>query len=692
MKRSKLLERSISALPLVLGAGGVLGTSCALAGSFATDVPVLGYSPQNMDISVDPRQDFYRYAAGNWLKRTEIAPNDVEVGGFTLLAHNLDQQLLSLIKEAAAAPQAAKGTPRQQVGDYFKAAMDDARRDAVGIQPLQADLQRIASAGRSPAEYGALAGRVQDGYGGSPLINVFAMPDAKDSTRHVLLVVPGVQLLDQNEYIRPEHQKLRDTYRRYIASMLVEAGEPVALADIAAARILAMEARVAAAMMTPLQMREPENTYNMMSLAKAQALIPAIDLRAFLGAQGIAPPTRVQVFDINALKALQTMLAQWPVDDVKLLLRWSVLASRASELGRPYRSLEQAFARARNGLQADPDRQRAVAQQIGARLYHPMSQLYVQAHFPESVRNDITEMVGHIKDEFTERLRRNTWLDDATRRAALEKLGKIDIQVGYPKEWIDFSPLEIRADDHFGNVQRAARFAFRLDMAKLGQTARAPRFAVATKTTPISVNSAYNFTTNTIDITAAILQPPFYKPGGDAAANYCAIGAVIGHEITHGFDSLGRQFDPQGNLRNWWTPAADAQFRQRADILVDQYNQFQILPGLMHNGALTLTENTADLGGITLAHAALVRRQARAPLPDSDGLNTDQRCFVAWTQMWAYKARSERLRTLVSLDVHAISSVRAVAPLLHLDAFHRAFGTRPGDPMWRDPKQRVVIW
>ncbi|NLZ41794.1 MAG: M13 family metallopeptidase, partial [Comamonadaceae bacterium] len=247
-------------------------------------------------------------------------------------------------------------------------------------------------------------------------------------------------------------------------------------------------------------------------------------------------------------------------------------------------------------------------------------------------------------------------------------------------------------DDHFGNVQRAARFAFQREISQIDKPLLGNRFAVATKTTPIAVNSAYNFTTNTIDITAAILQPPFYKAGADIAANYCAIGAVIGHEITHGFDSLGRQYDPQGNLRNWWSAEADRRFKERTDVLIDQYNRYEILPGLMHNGAMTVTENTADLGGIALAHAALRRALAKNPAPVVDGLSADQRCFVAWTQMWAFKARSERLRFLASVDVHAIASVRAVAPLLHLDAFHEAFGTRPGDPMWRDPKQRVVIW
>lgn len=692
MTRTNRIRQHATALTVILIVTGLLVATPTQAGTDLTDTPPLGYSPQNMDRTVNPRQDFYHYAAGNWLKKTEIAPSDPDVGSFKLLAHNLDQQLLTLIKAAATVTDAPKGSPRQQVGDYYKAAMNNAQRDALGLKPLEADMQRIAAAGGTPADYGRLAARLQLAVGGSPLIMVGAMPDAKDSSTGVMVLAPGAQLLEQDEYAQPEHQKLRNLYRMYIVAMLHGIGEPIDAAKAQAAKIVTMEKQAAAGMMTPLQQRDPANTYNIMTLDQAQALVPALDLRAYLAELGVAAPARVQVVDINAMKTLQKILAERPVDEVKLLLRWFLLASRAPELGQPWRLQEEAFTVERKGLKTPPEQTRVVTQQIGALLYHPLSQLYVQTYFTDSTRRDITEMVGFIKDEFATRLRNNIWLDDATRKAALEKLGKIDIQVGYPEEWVDFSSLDIRPDDHFGNVQRASRFAFQREIAQVGKPVLNNRFAVATKTTPIAVNSAYNFTNNTIDITAAILQPPFYKPGGDAAANYCAIGGVIGHEITHGFDSLGRQYGPKGNLRNWWTPAADKQFKQRTDVLVDQYNLYEILPGLMHNGAMTVTENTADLGGITLAHAALQRYLAKNPTADVDGLTADQRCFVAWTQMWAYKGRPERLRFLVSVDVHAISSVRAVAPLLHLDAFHTAFGTRPGDPMWRDPKDRLVIW
>ena len=677
-----------------LATAGLSASAHATTNTTGTPELPVGFSTAKIDRSVDPRQDFYRFAAGKWLDQAEIPASDADLGGFSMLGHRLDARLLALIQQAAAGGEAAKGTARQQVGDYFRAAMDDARRDALGLEPLKADLAALAEAKATPADLGRLAGLLVDGYSSSPLVNAIAMPDAKDSSTYRLVLLPGSQLLEQDEYAAPEHQGLRDRYRAYIGAMFRAVGDTPEAAAAHADRILAIESRNAAAMMSLMDMRDPAKTYNVMTFDEAQAFVPALDLRVFLSTVGIEAPERVQVLDVNALKALQGLLTDVPADDIKLLLRWFIVASRASELGQPYRGLESEFSRERRGLATAPEAERIVTQQIAMQLYHPLSQLYVEAHFPESTRREITEMVGHIKEEFASRLRANAWLDDDTRTAALEKLAKIDIQVGYPATWVDFTPLDIRPDDHFGNVQRATRFAYLREMSRVGQSVLSDRFAVAGKTTPIAVNSAYNFTTNTIDITAAILEAPFFTVGGDPAANYCSIGGVIGHEITHGFDSLGRQYDAKGNLRNWWTAQADAQFKQRTDVLVDQYSHYEILPGLMHNGAMTVTENTADLGGITLAHAALQRHLARHPEAKAavEGLSADQRCFVAWTQTWAYKGRPERLRYLVSVDVHAIASVRAVAPLLHLDAFHEAFATRPGDAMWRAPEKRVVIW
>jgi putative endopeptidase len=485
---------------------------------------------------------------------------------------------------------------------------------------------------------------------------------------------------------------VRDLYLAYISAMLRTTGMSASEAEAAARTVLSIETEISAAQLTPLQAIDPAFTYNIMTLAEAQALVPAVDLAAHLKALGVTPTATVQVHGIAALKAVNNVLATRSADEIRALLRWHVLSARASFLGQPWRGLDQDFQRQRLDVQEDKPREREVTKEIAVLLFAPLSKLYVEAYFPDSTRRDITQMVGHIKDEFGRRLRDNAWLDEPTRAAALEKLAKVDIQVGYPQQWIDFGTVVIRPDDHFGNGQRLGEFHQRRRLARLGQPVAVERFASPPFTTPTSVNAAYSPQTNSIDITAAIVQAPFYLPAADAAVNYCTIGAVIGHELTHGFDSNGSRYGPAGNLRDWWTPQARAEFKKRTDVLVQQYSGFTLLPGLKDNGELTLTENTADLGGITLAHAALHRALRGKPQPKIDGLTTDQRCFVAWAQMWAYKGRPERIRQLATLDYHAYSPLRAFGPLLHLDAFHAAFGTRPGDPMWRAPKDRVVIW
>lgn len=663
----------------------------AQAGSFLTDVPALGYSASNMDRTVDPRQDFYRYAAGNWLKKTEIPATDPDVGGFSLLEHNLNDQLLKLIRAAADAPADKRDRVQQQVGDFYRAAMDTQRLDALGLKPVETDLKAIDKVDGAAA-LGKLAAQLQFGFGASPLINAAVGPDPKQSTMNVLKLYPGMRALSQDEYAKPDGQRIRDLYLDYIAKMFQTLGDTPDQARANSRTVLAIETDLAAAELTLVQRANPTANYHKLTFSDAQALIPAIDLKAFLGGLGVPPADTVIVSDQSALRATQKILSQRPAAEVRTLLRWHALSARASNLGQPWYGLDQEFSLKRQGLKAAKPREQEVTEAIGKNLFHPLSRLYVKAYFPESTRREMTQMVGHIKGEFALRLRANPWLDEPTRKAALEKLSKLDVAVGYPEQWIDFSSVEIKPDDYFGNVQRIDRFLQTLHFARIGQPVVIERFDDPSGTTPISVNAAYNPQRNNVDITAAIVQPPFYKPGADAAVNYCTIGAVIGHELTHGFDSQGRQFGPAGNLRDWWTPQATGKFTQRTDVLVDQYSQFQILPGLMHNGRLTLTENTADLGGITLAQAALQRHLKENPLPKIDGLTSDQRCFVAWSQMWAYKARSERLRYLVSIDYHAISSVRAVAPLMHLDSFHKAFGTRSGDPMWRAPEKRITIW
>lgn len=650
----------------------------------------VGYSASHMDRSVDPRQDFYAYANGNWLKGLKIPDAESDIGGFSMLRANLEGQLQRLAVQASQG-QAPKGSPSQQVGDFYRATLDMRQRDAAGLQPLQADLDAAARAS-GPADLARLSGRLQASTGSSPLFNLMAVPDLKDSSRMQLSLQFGDLQLPQDQYRDPASQKIRDVYVDYIIRMHQQQGDGPEVAAAKARTILAMETELAAKRLTPLQLYEPSLIYNLLSVDEAQALIPAFDLRAMAAAAGLTLPAQVQVYDLGATKATQQLLSSRPAQDVQTLLRWWVLALNADLLGQPWLQLSQDYQRQRDGLATSLPLERQAVQALTVQLYHPMSQLYVQQYYTDTTRREITQMVGHIKAEFARRLKTNPWLDAPTRAAALAKLAQVDIQVGYPQRWIDFSSVDIRADDHLGNHQRLAAFRLKRDLDKVGKPAVHERFAEAGHTTPTSVNAAYDPQLNGIDITAAISQPPFYTPGADPVVNYCTMGAVVGHEMTHGFDNFGGKFDAQGNVRDWWTPRARAEFKKRNDRLVAQFNQFQLLPGLKVDGALTLGENTADLGGITMAHAALQRALKGKPQPKVDGLSTDQRCFVAWSQLWIYKAREELIRVRAAIDYHANSAVRGYAPLLNLDAFHQAFGTRPGDAMWRKPADRVRIW
>ncbi len=650
----------------------------------------IGFSASHMDRSVDPRQDFYAYANGSWLKRLTIPDAESDIGGFSMLGANLDAQLQQLAVQASQGT-APKGSPAQQVGDFYRAALDMRQRDAAGLQPLQADLDAAARAS-GPADLARLSLRLQASAGSSPLINLMSMPDMKDSSRVLLMLQMGALQLSQDQYSDPVAQKIRDLYVGYITRVHQQLGDAPDVAAAKARTILAMETELAAPRLTPAHEWDPALIYNLLTVDEAQALIPAVDLRAMAAAARLTLPGRVQVKDLPGIKAMQRLLANRPAQDVQTWLRWSVLALNADFLGQPWFQLSQDYQRQRDGLAASLPVERQTVQALTMQLFHPVSQVYVQRYYTDATRREITQMVGHIKDEFARRLKTNPWLDAPTRAAALAKLAQVDIQVGYPQRWIDFSSVDIRPDDHLGNNQRIAAFKLQRDLDKVGKPAVRERFAEVGHTTPTSVNAAYDPQLNGIDITAAISQPPFFTPGADPVVNYCTMGAVVGHELTHGFDSTGRQYDAQGNVRDWWTPQATAEFKKRNDLLVAQYSQFQLLPGLKLDGALTLGENTADLGGITLAHAALHRAVKGKPQPKMDGLSTDQRCFVAWSQLWIYKAREELIRLRASTDVHANSVVRGYAPLMNLDAFHQAFGTRPGDAMWRKPADRVRIW
>lgn len=388
------------------------------------------------------------------------------------------------------------------------------------------------------------------------------------------------------------------------------------------------------------------------------------------------------------------MLAEYSLEDTKAYLQWEALRRTTPYLSPQLVDLQAPLTRALTGQAELPKREIVVANTVAQGVGHPLGKLYVERHFPARSRADADALVGNVRQELLGRLERNTWLTPPTRDSAIQKVKAIQIVIGYPDEWIDHSSVDVRRDDYFGDVTRLNEFAARRALARLGTKPKRDWMNDPGHTLPIDVNAGYSPDKNDIEIPAAILQPPFYDPNADAAVNYCTMGAAIGHEFTHGLDSFGRLFDVSGALRDWWAPADIAAFDARSKNLIDQANAYEVLPGVHLNGQLSSGENLADIGGLLLGHAALQKHLKTNPSEDReiDGLTPSQRCFLAWGQIWAEKIEPGLLRQNAATDPHPPGAYRMIAPARNVPAFYDAFGIRPGDAMWIDPKDRVSMW
>jgi putative endopeptidase len=654
-----------------------------------------GFSVQKMDRSADPRKDFARYAAGRWLDAATIPGDTVRISPIDQMTRRVDAQVRLLLDEASrASSTAARGSPLQQVGDHFAAGLDTRRITELGVTPLAPTLARIDAIDGPKALAVALA-RLNLMYNDPVLAGAGVATDPADRTRYAIYAgEPALSVASNDVYLAPAMAPVREGLRAFIAQVFELAGVPAATATAQAAKVLEIETLVAAKKLSPVDMADPAKAFRRMPLAELKALTPAIDWDSYLAEIGIVPQGDFVVANVAALQERSRLLAQLPLDDTKAYLRWETLRRAMPYLPPAFIEANYAFSRVMYGNLQIPPRDKFVAAEMAARLGQPLSQLYVQKHFSAQTKQAADELVTRVRAVFRQRLVANTWLTPATRRLAIEKLDKASILVGYPEVWIDHSAVEIRRDDYLGNAMRVNEFRVRRDNRRLGQPVVEDRFADARGTLPIVVNAAYDSSRNGIDIPAAFLQPPMYDPKADAAVNFCALGAVIGHEITHGFDSQGRLYDAVGNVRDWWAPQDAQTFNTQAAKLVAQANAFEVLPGLRANGALAVGENLADVGGVSFAYEALQQHLRAHPKQNVkiDGLRPDQRCFVSWAQVWAEKANEGWLRQVTSTDPHPPGGYRASAPAKHEPGFYRAFGIRPGDPMWLAPKDRAVIW
>jgi predicted metalloendopeptidase len=655
----------------------------------------LAFDPSKMDASVDPRQDFARYAAGRWLDVATIPGDSPYISGIVLMTKRVERQVNDLLADAAdRSPSATRGTPLQQVGDVYAGGMDLERLGKLGAAPLMPEWDRIAKIEGAKSLASALA-RLELITNMPVVIGASVGTDLEDPTRYSVVVADGdLPLPALEHYLSPELAPVREAYLKVIADSFALAGVPAAEAKLRAAKVLEMETRIAGKKLTPVQKRDVRAAVTRMPYTELKAALPHTDLDTLFTALGLPTSGDVLVADIRAIRERDAMLGEYPLEDTKAYLQWEALRLTSAYLTPKFIDVQADLTRALTGQTDVPKRELVVAHAISGGLGHALGQLYVARYFPAQSRKDAEEVVGNVRAQFRKRLEQNEWLSASTRAYAIEKLDKMNIVVGYPEKWIDTSSVDIRRDDYFGNMLRLNEFASRRALARLGQPVSEDGFADSKHTLPTVVNAAYSPDRNGIEIPAAFLQPPFYTPQADAAVNYCTLGAVIGHEITHGFDSMGRLFDANGALRDWWGPADGQAFIARSRNLVEQANAFEVLPGVHLNGELSSGENLADVGGVMLGYEALQAYLQAHPEENRkiDGFTPQQRCFLAWAQNWADKMHPDLLRTLAASDPHPPGRYRMIAPSRNLQGFYEAFGARAGDAMWIDPAKRVDIW
>jgi predicted metalloendopeptidase len=655
----------------------------------------LSFDISKMDPKASPRQDFSRYAAGRWIDAATIPSDRYAVSGVELMVKNVENQVQAVLEDAASrAPSAGKGTPLQQVGDLYASGIDVSRLTQLKADPIKDEWARIDAIDSKKSLAEAIA-HLSLTLGDGAMYGAGILPDPRDNTQYTIafLGVP-LPMAARENYLSPDMAKVHEAYRTMVVKYHLIAGIPPAEAESRADTILAIESRVAAKQLTPEQARDPSLRLKPMSYAELKALVSNFDLDTFYQAMGLPVGHDVYVLDDGNVRERNAILADLPLSDIKVMLQWGLLLGAEPYLTPAFVEPTMEFNRVLYGNIDTPKREKLVAESIKRKLGHPLGRLYVDKYLTPKSKADAESLIAQIRAEFRLRLSNSAWLSAPTRAYAVEKLDKIDIKVGYPDQWIDYSGVDIRRDDYYGNMLRLAEFDTRRNLAKFGKPVAEDGFADPRATLPTVVNAAYSTGRNGIEIPAAFLQPPFYTPNADAAVNFCTLGAVIGHEITHGFDSSGRLYDAQGNVRDWWAPADTQAFVERSKNLVRQAAAFEVVPGTHLNGELSSGENLADLGGLTLAYDALAKHLQAHPQEDRriDGLTPQQRCFAAWAQNWADKKQPGLLKQEALTDGHPPGVYRMFAPAQSVPGFYETYGIKAGDKMWLDPQDRVSIW
>jgi predicted metalloendopeptidase len=681
----------ISSIAALLCAVSLHAQSEPQKSSPKSNAPTPTLDSKNMDTSVKPQDDFFLYANGGWIKNTEIPPEYSRWGSFNQLIEQNNDALHKITEKAAKTPANSKTAPElQKVGDYYGSGMNEKAIDAARTKPLQDEFNRIDAIKDRNDVLKEIA-HIHS-FGGNVFFRFGSGQDDKDSTHEIAQAGQGgLGLPDRDYYTKTDDasKKIRDQYVAHVTKMLTLLGEPAAKAGDDAKKILAMETSLAQASRTRVELRDPQKNYNKMKQSELQALTPDWNWVDYFKEINLSEPGDINVRQPDFFKAGNTTFTSTPIDDWKAYLRWHLINAMAPELSKDFVNEDFSFKETtlRGTKQIKPRWKRVVTSTDGA-IGEALGKLYVADNFPPEAKARALELVNNLKEALADRIKTLEWMDEPTKQEALKKLAAFTVKIGYPDKWRDYSLLKIDRGPFVLNAIRADNFESNRELAKIGKPVDRTEWGM----TPPTVNAYYNPNMNEIVFPAGILQPPFFYAKADDAMNYGGIGAVIGHEMTHGFDDQGRQFDATGNLRDWWSPESAAKFKERSQAIVTQYSEYEPLPGLHVNGELTQGENIADLGGVKLAYAALQKAQAGKPQPKIDGYTPEQRFFLSFAQIWRSKQRDEDLKLRLNTDPHSPAHYRTNGPLSNLPEFAKAFNLPDNSPMIRPPDKRVNIW
>lgn len=653
-------------------------------------VKIAAINPANMDTTVAAGTDFYEYACGGWIKNNPLKPEYARFGTFDQLLENNQEQLRVLIEELSATPHEA-GSVAGKIGALYAMGLDSTKLNADGVAPIKEELAAINALATKSDVSKMVATLHKEGM--APFFALFVDADEKNSAMNIVqLYQAGIGMGDRDYYLLEDEgsAKMRDAYRAYINKLFTLAGSSPEQADAAVDAVMKVEKAIAEISYGREDLRDSQKNYNKLAYEDFKQIESPLDWDVYFESMGLAGLKELDAKQINFYKDMNKALQNTTVDEQKYYLAFNLLSAAAPYLSDDFVDADfEFYGKVMSGKQEQQPRWKRSLNTVNGALGEAVGEMYVEKYFPASSKEKMLTLVGNLQTALSERIDGLEWMSDTTKAKAQEKLAAFTVKIGYPDKWRDYSGLEIKDDSYWANVRRSNIFDMAYQLADVDKPVDKSRWHM----NPQTVNAYYNPTTNEICFPAAILQPPFFNPDADDAVNYGAIGVVIGHEMTHGFDDQGRNYDKDGNLIDWWTAEDAVRFKERADKLVDQYDQIIVIDTLHANGRFTLGENIADHGGLLVAHQAYLNslkgKETPAPI---DGFTNEQRFFLGYATLWGQNIRPEEIRRRTKIDPHSLGKWRVNAALRNIAPFYAAFDIKEGDPMFMAPADRVVIW